>query len=416
MTDHTGPPGPHRDRPPLAYPALRPSPFELPDRYVQLREAGPLGRVRMPYGGEAWLVTRLAEARAILLDSATFSSDRRKPGYPVSFNAQSPADARRALGTRTPWLVGEDPPEHTRERRSIVGEFTLRRMEALRPRVQQITDDLIDAMLMSGPPADLVQALCLPMPLRAFCELLGVPYEDHELIERNTGLLIGMNTLPETRRLSTQTLTDYLSHLVAAKEDEPGDDLLSRQLARYRETDAPGRETLPHQAYVLLIAGYESTAKQISAGTLALLEHPALLAAVRADPGRTPSAVEELLRFTSVVEDGVRRVATLDVEIGGVQIRKDDAVIIHIPSANRDPHAFADPDVLDLGREPRGHITFGFGPHQCLGQNLARMELQIAFDTILARIPGLRLDVATAELTVGDNALIYGLARLPVSW
>jgi cytochrome P450 len=415
MTDLADQPAPQHD-PPLAYPAARTSPFAVPEPYVRQQESGAITRVRLNHGEEAWFVTRLAEAREILMDTGTFSSDRRRPGFPVIATTTSPAEQRQAMGIRTPWLIGMDPPEHTAERRAVVGEFTLRRLDAMRPRVQQITDELIDDMLAAGPPADLVHALALPVPSLVICELLGVPYADHEFFQRNSSLLIGLNTALEDRQKASADLLGYLYNLIVSKENQPGEDLLSRQIMRYREAGRYDRETMMGVALILLVAGHETTANMISLGALALLEHPDQLAAMQADPSRTLPAVEELLRYFGIVEGAVRRVATRDVEIGGVRIRAQDAVIVQIPVVNRDPGTFADPHVLDVGRAARSHLSFGFGPHQCLGQNLARLELQIVFDTLFRRIPGLRLDAPVADLPVKDDALVFGLNRLPVAW
>jgi cytochrome P450 len=281
-------------------------------------------------------------------------------------------------------------------------------------------DDCVDAMLAGPRPADLVAALSLAVPSLTICQLLGVPYSDHEFFQERAGALLRRGTSGAERVRVIAELRSFLGDLVAGKEREPGDDLLSRQILQRRADGTPDNaedhEELVLLAFLLLLAGHGTTANMISLGTLALLENPDALAAIRDDPGKTPDAVEELLRYFTVAETSMSRVATEDVEIGGTLVRAGEGVVGLAYVANRDPAAFADPDRLDIGRGARHHLAFGFGPHHCLGMNMARMELQIVFDTLLRRIPSLTLAAPVDELPFKDDANIYGLYKLPVTW
>jgi cytochrome P450 len=391
------------------FPMQRTCPFSPPAEYGELREATPITRALLPSGRHAWLVTRHADVRAVLTDPR-FSSDRRHPDFPRLIKFPQPSL------NFTPSLIGMDPPEHGPARRAVVGEFTVKRIQALRPRIQEIVDDCIDAMLAGPRPTDLVQALSLPVPSLVICELLGVPYADHEFFQSRSKLLFSRTTSPQARQVGIDELRSYLDDLVTGKEREPSEDLLGRQVLRQRQTATEDHAALVSLAFLLLIAGHETTANMISLGTVALLENPEQLAVIRADPGKTPAAVEELLRYFTIVDTATSRLALEDVELGGVHIRAGEGVIALGNAANRDPEAFDDPDALDVERGARHHVAFGFGAHQCLGQNLARTELQIVFDTLFQRIPALRLATTVGNLPFKDDVVIYGLHALPVTW
>jgi cytochrome P450 len=370
---------------------------------VRLREEAPVSRVALPNGSDVWALTRHEDIRAMLTDPR-FSSDRRNPGFPQLFG-------QRRATTVPPSLIGMDPPEHGQARRAVVGEFTVKRMAALRPRIQQIVDDHIDAILAGPRPADLVQALSLPVPSLVICEMLGVPYADHDYFQSRSTLIFRRTISADERTDAIDELRAYIAGLVAKKELEPGDDLLSRQLEKGLH-----HEEVVSLGFLLLIAGHETTANMISLGVVGLLEHPEALATITEDPAKTPNAVEELLRYFTIAEFVPSRVAVEDVEIGGVLIRAGEGVLVLGNAANHDPEAFEAPDELDVERAARHHIAFGFGAHQCLGQNLARMELEIVFDTLFRRIPELKLATPFDELPFKDDANIYGLYELPVTW
>lgn len=396
---------------PLHFPVSRTCPFDPPAEYAKLRAEAPISEVVLPTGARAWLVTRHADVRHILADPR-FSADRRNPGFP----AQDAAVGAIASGRRPP-LLSMDDPEHAQARRSVVGEFTVAKVQKLEPRIQQITDSHIDAMLDGDRPADLVRALCLPVPSQVACELLGVPYADHEFFQTRSAVMAGRLGSREEIMNAHREMRAFLDGLVAAKEnDPPGDDLLSRLIAKQRAAGTVDHDGLVGMAGLLLAAGHETTANMISLGVLGLLQNPDQRAAIRNDPAKTPQAVEELLRYFTIGGSGPGRVALEDVEIGGVLIRAGDGVIALAQAANRDPDAFDDPNTLDVTRGARHHVAFGFGTHQCLGQNLARAELRIVFDTLFRRVPTLRLAAEFEALHFKDPANIFGLYHLPVTW
>ncbi len=394
----------------VTIPLPRTCPFAPPPEYTALREQGPACRVTLPNGDTAWALTRHEEIRGMLIDPR-FSSDRSHPRFPLLIRARPLGDEQlRTL------LVSLDPPEHGPARRAVVGEFTVKRLNALRPRIQQIVDEHVSSMLAGSRPADLVRAVSLPVPSLVICELLGVPYDDHDFFQSRSAVLLRRTVPAEDRWRARDDLRWYLDELIRQKEMHPADDLLGRQLAKRRDAGSYDREELVSLAVLLLIAGHETTANMISLGTLALLENPADLAVIRDDPGATPGAVEELLRYFTIAESASSRVATEDVEIGGVLIRSGEGVVALAHAANRDPQAFPEPDKLDIGRTSRHHLSFGFGAHQCLGQNLARVELETVFNTLFRRIPQLRLAARVEDLPFKDDASVYGLYGLPVTW
>ncbi|MEV6039683.1 cytochrome P450 [Nonomuraea sp. NPDC052116] len=392
----------------LELPVERGCPFTPPAAYERLREQAPISKVRLAGGGEAWWVSGHEEARAVLVDGR-FSSDKRKDGFPL-FTLD--AATLQQLRSQPPLMLGMDGAEHSAARRAVIGEFTVKRLAALRPRIQDIVDHFIDDMLAADQrPVDLVQALSLPVPSLVICELLGVPYSDHDFFQSRTTMMVSRTSM-EDRRRAFADLRAYIDDLVTRKEFEPGDDLFGRQ----RQEGTLDHASLVSLAFLLLTAGHETTANMISLGVVGLLSHPEQLALVTADPGRTPMAVEELLRYFTIADGVTSRLATEEVEIGGVSIKAGEGVIVSMLSANWDPAVFKDPGELDVERGARHHLAFGFGPHQCLGQNLARMELQIVFDTLFRRIPTLRLAAPAEDLPFKTDAVIYGVHELPVTW
>ncbi|AGZ44318.1 cytochrome P450 [Actinoplanes friuliensis] len=386
-------------------PLTRTCPFAPPAEHLRLQETEPVARVTLPTGEQVWALSRIDDVRTMLTDPR-FSADRTHPGFPHL------DPGRRAMaGALKGMMVSMDPPEHGVARGAVMGEFTARKMAALRPQIQQIVDECLDTLLAGPQPADLVRALSLPVPSLVICRLLGVPYADHEFFQRSTEALLLRSTPPQQRQTALGGLYTYLQELIARKATEPGDDLLSRQLGEAAEP-----QDVVSLAMLLLIAGHETTANMISLGVMMLLEHPDQLAVIREDPTKTPLAVEELLRYFTIGEFSLSRVAVGDVELGGKHIRAGEGVVVLSNAANRDPAAFTDGDRFDVERGARHHIAFGFGAHQCLGQNLARLELQIVLDTLVRRIPGLRLAVPVDDLPFKDDANIYGLYELPVTW
>ncbi|MFC7328259.1 cytochrome P450 [Marinactinospora rubrisoli] len=382
-------------------------PFDPPPALRELQKETPLARVRLWDGGTAWLVTRYAEQRALLADPRV-SADITRPGYP--------SQAPRQGGSRLSFILMDDP-EHARLRRMVQAPFTVKRVAAMRSDVQRIVDDLIDDMLAGPAPADLVEAFALPVPSLVICELLGVPYTDHDFFQENSKTIVRRDSTAEERNTAMMRLAQYLDGLVGQKLADPQDDLLSQLAGRVQAGELP-RDEAARMGVLLLIAGHETTANMIALGTLALLEHPGQLAALREtdDPKVVAGAVEELLRYLNITHTGRRRVALEDIEICGHTIRAGDGLIMANDIANRDADAFADPDRLDIHRQARHHVAFGFGVHQCLGQPLARMELQVVYSTLYRRIPTLRLATDLDRIPFKHDGSVYGVYELPVTW
>jgi cytochrome P450 len=309
-----------------------------------------------------------------------------------------------------------DPPDHTRLRRMLIPEFTFRRIEGLRPAVARICDELIDTMTADGRgEADLVESYALALPSRAICELLGVPYEDHDFFQRQARAFSSLAAGPAEMMAARTALHAYLGDLLATRAREPADDLISRLATERVATGEATREEAVGVASLLLVAGHETTANMFPLAVVALLRHPAQLSALRADPAGWPVAVEELLRHLTVAHSGLRRIATEDVEVSGVRIRAGEGVIVALQAANRDPAVYADADALDITRDSGGHLAFGHGPHQCIGQSLARIELQIGLAALFERLPGLRLAASPEDFATPANA-VHGVRSLPVTW
>ncbi|MFF5979112.1 cytochrome P450 [Streptomyces olindensis] len=391
------------------YPMARAAgcPFDPPPDLTARQHEGRLVKVRLWDGSTPWLVTRYEDQRALLLDPRV-SADITRPGYPLQ---------AAGTGENNASFILMDDPEHARLRRMVTAPFAIRRVEALRPGVQRIVDDLIDEMLAGSGPVDLVEAFALPVPSLVICRMLGVPYEDHDFFQENSRILIKRDAAMEDRGAAHERLIAYLDELMGEKTAHPGDDLLSGLVERVRSGELTRRESA-RMGVLLLIAGHETTANMIALGTLALLEHPEQLALLRDtdDPRLVAAAVEELLRYLTIVHNGRRRTALEDIEIGGRTVRAGEGMIMPNDLANRDPAAFPDPDRLDLRRDARRHIAFGFGVHQCLGQPLARMELQVVYGTLYRRIPTLRLAAPVESLPFKHDGSVYGVYELPVTW
>ncbi|MEU0301678.1 cytochrome P450 [Streptomyces sp. NPDC006175] len=386
-------------------------PFAPSPEMRALSGYGPLTRVRSWGGSTPWAVTGHAEQKALLSDPR-LSVEFTRPGYP------SPVDPSHAhAGSTDLSFVGMDDPEHARLRRMVSGAFTIKRIEAMRPRVQKMADDFIDAMLEGPGTADLVQALALPIPSLVISEMLGVPYQDHEFFQTNSKVIVSAVASPQERRTAHTNLAAYLDELVDRKLTEPGDDLLS-SLCTQIENGGLTRREAATMGVLLLLGGHETTANMISLGTLLLLQHPEQLALIRDtdDPAVIRDAVEELLRYLSIVHLGRRRTALEDIEVAGRTIRAGEGVILLGELANRDPAVFPDPDRLDLTRNARHHQAFGAGAHHCVGQPLARMELQVICPTLFRRIPTLRTVDGIDAVPFKYDAVIYGLHALPVTW
>jgi len=392
------------------YPMARSCPFDPPAELARLRVENPVSRVRLWDGSSPWLVTRYEDVRRLVSDPRV-SADTDRPNYPFPTEGLSIEDA----GSRG--FIFMDAPEHPRYRRMVISDFTVRSTEALRPLVEKLVNELLDGMERGSKPADLVAAFAMPLPSMVICHMLGVPYADHDFFQEHSRALVNTAVDAEASVRSNEQLRVYLTELMARKESEPTEDILGRLAQRYVLTGQLSRHDAVSMALLLLIGGHETTANMISLGTLALLRHPDQAAEVRdGEATVVEGAVEELLRWLTVVRTGLRRTALEDIEIGGVTIRAGEGIIAAIDSADRDSAAFESPDELDIHRSSNHHVAFGVGVHGCLGRPLARLELQIAYPALLRRFPNLHLAIPLEEVRFRDTMLIYGVEALPVSW
>jgi cytochrome P450 len=366
-----------------------------------LRAGAGVERISTLVGVDAWLVTRYADIRAVLSDPVRFSN----AVPPLPGTVVSAPDGN---------LLALDPPDHTRLRRLLRRDFTTRQVARLRPRIEAIVTEHLDAMERCGPPADLVADFALPIPSLVICELLGVPWADRVEFQSRSARQLDLSLTNAERDAVQRERRAYMSGLVEQARRAPGADLLG-MLVREHGEDLSHAE-LVGLADLLLLAGHETTSTVIGLAVLALLQRPEQLAALRDDPDAEASAVEELLRFLSVVHTGAPRIVTTDVEIAGVTIPAGDLVLCSLPAGNRDPAVIEDPDRLDLRRGAPGHLAFGHGLHHCLGAPLARAELQIALPALLRRLPRLALAVAPEEIVPLTSRVVYGLSALPVTW
>jgi len=395
------------------YPMERSSrcPFAPPPEVMELA-AAPLSRVRIWDGSTPWLITGYEEARSLFADSRV-SVDDRKPGFP-HWN-----EAMLAMVDRRPRSVfTADAEEHTFYRRMLSKPFTFKRVEGLRPAIQKITDDHIDAILAGPKPAELVSALALPVPSLVICEMLGVPYEDHGFFQEHANVGLARYATAEDNIKGVMSLGKYLRNLVESKMTNPAEDAVSDLAERVSAGEITVKEAA-QLASGLLIAGHETTANMIGIGVLALLQNPEQLAILRDtdDPKVVANAVEELLRYLSIIQNGQRRAATEDIEIAGQTIKAGEGIIIDLSPADWDPKKFPDPDHLEVQRDNADqNLAFGYGRHQCVGQQLARAELQIVFSTLLRRIPTLALAKPIEEIPFKNDKLAYGVYELPVTW
>lgn len=379
-------------------------PLAPPAEFASWRAEPGLRRV-MWNDEPVWSISRYQDIRAALVDPR------------LSANTL-PNLIRPAGEENAPVIFARiDDPEHHRLRRMMANQFTFRRCEAMRPKIQDLVDHYLTAMIETGPPADIVRDFALPVPSLVIALLLGVPPEDLELFQHNTSAGLDVNSTEEQRIQGFAEMYAYIQELVARKTREPGDDLVSRLVTDYVATGQLDNDTVAVNAVVLMLAGHETTANMISLGTVALLEHPDVFAQLgqTGEAAVIAQAVEELMRYLTIVHAQVDRVALQDLTIGGQLIRTGEKVLMNLPSGNWDTAFAAEPEKLDVQRNARGHLAFGYGTHQCIGANLARVEMQVAFSTLARRLPTLRLAVPAAELKYKD-ADIYGMKELPVTW
>ncbi len=402
------------DTVPYGIPLDREHPFDPPAAVMALHREAPLRRLKYyPDGTLGWLVTSHRLGRQVLADQRFKSRFTAPVQVPVPMpGLEEFADFEGELPATPGMFIELDGPDHTRLRRKLTGVFTVRRMKQLEPRIAELVDERLDALAADGAPADLVAEFALPVPSLVICELLGVPYADRDRFLADSSTLLTMSATIEEKSRAQQSIFGYLTELVLAKRAEPTDDLLSDLAADAELAD----EEVIGMAALLLIAGHETTAKMIGLGTLALLENRDQWDLLRERPELTAGGVEELLRYVGVIHTGIIRQAGEDLEFEGELIKAGEYVTVSVQTANRDEEHFADPDTFDVTNETRGHLTFGHGVHQCLGQQLARIEMRIAFGRLITRFPGLRLAVPASQVPLRTDQNFYGVTELPVTW
>jgi nocardicin N-oxygenase len=392
-----------------AFPFGEPIHLDIDPLLRRLRREEPISRVRLPHGGEGWLATRYEDVKLVLADprfsrAATVSRE--------DIPRTAPEVARPSS------LLSMDPPQHTRLRKLVAKAFTGRRVALLRPRARQIVQERLDEIERAGAPADLVQQLALPLPVTVICEMLGVPPADQHRFRDFSDTILSRtaHTLDEITSARAE-VERYLAELAAQRRREPTDDLLGALVAARDEDDRLSEEELVSLGVALLIAGHETTANQIANFTYVLLSQRDLWEQLRRDRTLIPDAIEELLRWVQLGSGAAfARVATEDVVLSGVTVRAGESVLAHTQAANRDESVFTDPEELNLTRAINPHLTFGHGVHHCVGAQLARVELQEAFDGLLQRFPTLRLAVAPEQVPWKQGLLVRGPSALPVSW
>jgi len=392
------------------FPFKRNDPLHPPAELRAARAEQPVLPVTLWNGSRAWVLTRQEEIRAVLSDDERFSGRFGQDGFPTVTEARVAVDR----GERA--FVGMDNPEHDRFRRMFTREFSVRRMLALEPEIRAIANRLIDEFEQAGPLQDLVPMLAVRFPSLVMSLLFGSPYEDHRFIIECAVARHGLTQSPGEADRKARELADYCRRLIEARMIEPRDDMVSRVIA---EQVRPGHLSVEEFAEIgamILRAGHDTTTNMIAMGALYLIRDPELAARLRETPADIRRAVEEFLRFTSPVQFSPRRVARVDVELAGVTILKGEGLFLSLASANRDEAVFAQSDSIDIDRDNGPQLAFGYGIHQCLGQVLARIELQVMFEALLARLPGLELAVPMEALRFKHDMQIYGVHNLPVRW
>ncbi|KQY37311.1 MULTISPECIES: cytochrome P450 [Nocardia] len=385
-------------------------PFDPPSAVSTLRDVRPVSPLVFPDGHQGWLVTGYDAVRQLMAD--TRFSSRQDIGVLHTVEDIPGMPAPTEPSPQIPGMfITMDGADHTRLRRKLVGAFTVKRMRELEEHIGDIAEQQLELMAQLTPPVDLVKVFALPVPSLVICELLGVPYADRETFQVNSAQFLVKDQPIEQKMAAYIALSTYLAELVTSKRAAPDEDILS-DLAR---DDDLTIDELTGVAFLLLLAGHETTANMLGLGTFALLEHPEQLAALRADPELLAGGVEELMRYLSVA-DIFYRYATEDIELAGETIGKGSTVVVSLLAANHDPRHFDDPDTLDVHRNARGHLTFGHGAHHCLGHQLARIEMRAGFAGLIRRFPTLQLAIPAAEVKLRTDMNIYGVHELPVTW
>ncbi|MFE0850759.1 cytochrome P450 [Streptomyces rochei] len=394
---------------PRDFPIRRGCPFTAPEEYAAMRTDDPVARVTLPTGREAWAVTRYDDVRELLSDPRV-SADIRRPNFPALGEGEQEAGARFRPFIRT------DAPEHTRYRRMLLPAFTVRRVRAMRPAVQARVDEILDGMLEAGGPVDLVSAYANAVSTSVICELLGIPRHNLEFFRDVTRISGSRTSTAEQVAEALGSLFALLAELIAERREEPRDDLISKLVTDHLIPGHVTTDQLLSTLGITINAGRETTTSMIALSTLLLLDRPELLEELRRDPSLMPAAVDELLRVLSVADSIPLRVAAEDIELSGRTVPADDGVIALLAGANHDPEQFDDPGKVDFHRTDNHHVAFGYGVHQCVGQHLARLELEVALDTLVRRVPTLRLAGDRDQVVVKDDSATFGLEELMVTW
>lgn len=391
------------------FPYKRKCPFSQPEEYGPMIEEAAISKVKLITGIEVWAVTGYENIRQLLMDPR-ISSSRKHDNFPFYF--QAPPEFRTETS-----FIGYDAPEHTTTRRKAAVTFTNRRVQRLRENIAKNVDECLDRLAAAGSPADLHEIVSLPVPMTLICELLGVPFEDHAFFAEHGTNLLGGHSSAEQRQAAMVEVGRYLEKLVDSKEAAPEDDLISRAIVAYRESgEEYTKRDLVNLCRLLMNGGHETTANMISLCTMALLQNPDQLAQLKADPTLIGPAIEELVRYITIGDLAIPRVALEDIEIDGVTIKKGDGILCLSLTANRDPKVFDRPDELILSRGNRRHLGFGHGAHYCIGADLARVELEIAISKIFERFPDLQLAVPFEDIKTKEGSVVYGVWALPVKW
>ncbi|WP_043253721.1 cytochrome P450 [Streptomyces sp. Tu6071] len=391
------------------FPVRRTCPFAPPPAYAELRAEEPVAPVTLPTGRPAWVVTRYEDVRELLADPRA-SADIRRPAFPAL------GEGEQEVGARLRPFIRTDAPEHTRYRRMLLPEFTVRRVRAMRPAVQALVDGLVDTMLDGGAPADFVPLYANAVSTSVICELLGIPRENLEFFRDVTRISGSRHSTAEQVSEALGGLFALLTDLIRAREENPGDDLLSRLVVQHLRTGALTLPELLSTVGITINAGRETSTNMLALSTLLLLRRPDLVAELRADPGLMPAAVDELLRVMSIADSIPLRVAAEDIDIPGGTVPRDEGVIALLAGANHDPEQFPHPERVDFHRPANHHVAFGYGVHQCVGQHLARLELEVALETLIRRVPTLRLAEPEAEIAFKHDSATFGIERLMVAW
>lgn len=388
-------------------PTNRTCPFHPPSEYKQLRIEQPISKVQTTRGDTAWLVTKYKDIITVLSDHR-FSSDPRTLGFPTYITGNVPPPPG--------FFLQADDPDHKRLRRAVTKEFLSVYVDTLRPKMQQVFDNILDDVLKMTPPVDLVKVLTVPAASQIICELLGVSLEEYPLVREATEIILDVGRSAEETEVAAINLMGYFDQLVIAKKVSPTDDLLSNLIKEAGQNGQPNHEELVGLAALLLLSGYDTVSLVMGLGIVTLLQHPDQLASFLADPSLATALVDELVRYVSINHAGLPRAATADVEVGGQLIRAGEGVVVMVNSGNRDESAFENPDSFDIHRKERNHVGFGHGIHKCLGIHFAYAELEIAFLTLFCRIPDLRLATNIENLSFRHEMVLYGLKTLPVTW